>query len=288
MNIRTGSDAAGAVAFLLALLLVAIDAPACTLWGAAGADASGGTILSKNRDWAPDHTQVLKMRRGAGGYGFFGLYAVGNDAEGIKAGVNEKGLSVVTASAGSIPRATRDHQPGKRGIISETLAAFATCDEILAKKDEIFPHARAMIVMIADGRKVLVAEIGLEGKYVLWTVENGTIARTNHFLDDSLADFNIRIGVTSPARLERITELLKSAPRPLTIDAFAAMSRDRGSGAGRGAIWRTGNTSPTLASWIMETPERGAPRLRVVLANPGQPEEPRAFVLDERFWRETK
>ena len=27
---------------------------ACTLWGAAGSEASGGTIVSKNRDWKPD------------------------------------------------------------------------------------------------------------------------------------------------------------------------------------------------------------------------------------------
>jgi len=42
---------------------------ACTLWAAAGEDASGGTIISKNRDWKPDHTQVLKMHRDRKVYG---------------------------------------------------------------------------------------------------------------------------------------------------------------------------------------------------------------------------
>ncbi len=128
---------------------------ACTLWGAAGSDASGGTIISKNRDWAPDHTQVLKLRRSTKGYSHFGLYAVGGTEPGIKAGVNEKGLTVITASASS-------------------------------------------------------------------------------------------------------------------------------------SLWRTGKNSRTLASWIVETPAQGAPKLRVVIANPEQKEETHVLVLDQRFWRETK
>ncbi|HOS76345.1 MAG TPA: carcinine hydrolase/isopenicillin-N N-acyltransferase family protein [Verrucomicrobiota bacterium] len=73
---------------------------ACTLWGAAGVDAGGGTIISKNRDWKPDHVQVLKMQRPTNGYAYFGLYAEGDDAPGIKEGINEKGLTVLAEKAG--------------------------------------------------------------------------------------------------------------------------------------------------------------------------------------------
>jgi len=51
------------VAFFFLLQIGAADVGACTLWGEAGKDANGGTIISKNRDWEPDHTQVLKIHR---------------------------------------------------------------------------------------------------------------------------------------------------------------------------------------------------------------------------------
>jgi hypothetical protein len=41
-----------------------------------------------------------------------------------------------------------------------------------------------------------------------------------------------------------------------------------------------------LSSWIVETPAAGAPKLRVALANPGEPETTNTFILDERFWKE--
>lgn len=259
---------------------------ACTLWAAAGSDASGGTILAKNRDWAPDHTQVLKMHHGKG-YAYFGLYAEGGNEPGIKCGVNEHGLSVVTASASSIPKDRRASQPGKHGIISAILSGCANCDEVLAKKDSIFPSSRTMFVMISDRRKIVLVEVGLDGKYALKTAESGVVVHTNHFLEPALAEFNIRIGTSSATRLGRIGDLLKSSARPCRLDAMATISRDQHDGPDN-SLWRTGSKERTMASWIIETPPQGAPKLRVVLANPGQKEETNTLVLDERFWRSTK
>ena len=56
------------------------------------------------------------MHRDRKGYAYFGLYAEGNDEPGLKEGVNERGLTVITATAGTIPKATRDAQPGKGGL----------------------------------------------------------------------------------------------------------------------------------------------------------------------------
>ena len=84
---------------LIAILICALSpmpALACTLWGAAGAAANGGTLISKNRDWAPDHHQVLKKVHPKKGWAYFGLYAEGNGDAGLKAGVNEKGLTIVS------------------------------------------------------------------------------------------------------------------------------------------------------------------------------------------------
>ena len=84
---------------LLCAVLLPIQVLACTLWGAAGDDAAGGTLMAKNRDWKPDHRQLLKAVRPQAGHAYFGLYAEGNDAQGLKAGVNDQGLSVIVASA---------------------------------------------------------------------------------------------------------------------------------------------------------------------------------------------
>lgn len=276
------------VAAVLAILLApADDLHACTLWGAAGSDVSGGTIISKNRDWAPDHTQVLKMHRSAKGYGYFGLYAVDGTEPGIKAGVNQKGLTVISATAGSIPKDRRANQPGKHGVISTLLSGCASCDEVLAKRDTLFPTARTMFLMISDRRRILLVEVGLDGKYALKTVESGFVVHTNHFLEQALAEFNVKIGPSSTTRLARIGDLMQTSPRPYRLESLAAMSKDQHDGPDR-SLWRTGSRERTLASWIVQTPAQGAPTLRVVIANPGQQEETHELVLDEKFWRETK
>jgi len=277
---RGGVALCGLVAFALS----AGNLSACTLWGVAGTNAAGGTLISKNRDWKPDHTQALKMQRDGKGYAYFGLYAVDGAAPGIKAGVNEKGLTVIAASASSIPKSRLDKQPGKHGVIGALLAGCASCDEVLAKKETLFPNARAMFLMISDHRKILVVEVGLEGKYALKSVTSGPVFHTNHFLEETLAEFNAKVGASSATRLDRVAQLLKAAPQPHTIESFAAISRDRHDGPDN-SLWRTGQNTRTLASWIVETPLQGAPKLRVVIANPGQPEETQTFVLDQAFFQ---
>ena len=274
------------LACLAAAGLAACRLDACTLWGAVVTNAPGGTFLSKNRDWKPDHAQELKLQRPENGYAYFGLYAVGGTEPGIKAGVNEKGLTVVTASASCIPASKKGRQPGKHGVISRLLSGCASCDEVLAKKDAVFSQARTMFVMISDREKILVAEIGLEGKFSVKVVDRGFAAHTNHFLEPELAAFNLAASAGSAVRLKRITRLLETAGQPCSVEAFATFSRDRNDGPDN-SLWRTGNgtSTRTLASWIVETPAAGAPKLRVVLADPGQPEETHTFVLDQAFWR---
>ena len=182
---------------------------ACTLWGAAGVDAGGGTIISKNRDWKPDHVQVLKMQRPTNGYAYFGLYAEGNDAPGIKEGINEKGLTVVTASAGTIPKQTREAQPGKGSLISTLLANCANCDEVLAQQDKLFSQRRPTFVMIADRKQILMLEVGLQGRYSMRAVKTGTVVHANHYLDETMQKFNLKTNRSSCVRVKRIADLLR-------------------------------------------------------------------------------
>lgn len=261
---------------------------ACTLWGVAGKDASGGTIVAKNRDWKPDNIQVLKMRRDGKGYAYFGLYAEGNDDPGLKQGVNEKGLAVMTASASSIPKATREAQSGKGGLMSTLLTHYATCDEVLADQKKLLSDRKPEFLLISDRTKIITLEVGLQGRFAVKVTDSGAAAHSNHYLEDSMADFNKQISASSETRVRRIAELLKTSSKPCDTASFAVMSKDQHDGANN-SLWRTGNTgSRTLSSWILETPAQGAPKLRVLLANPGQPEETNQFILDEKFWTENR
>lgn len=272
---------------MLLALIVPPQLRACTLWGAAGKEAGGGTIVSKNRDWKPDHTQVLKMKRNGKGYAYFGLYAEGNDAPGMKQGVNENGLAVMTATAGAIPKKTREEQMGKGGLMSILLTDYATCDEVLADQEKLFTDRKPVFLLISDRKKIIVLEVGLGGRYAVKVVESGSVAHSNHYLEKSMSEFNLSTSSSSTTRVGRISELLKTAAGPCDTECFASMSKDQHDGENN-SLWRTGKTgSRTLSSWILETPAQGAPKLRVLIANPGKPEETHHFVLDETFWKGT-
>ena len=93
-----------------ALLWFLIQSPcqACTLWGAAGTSIEGGgTLVAKNRDWAPDHFQELAVLQPAAGYWALALKAIGGEEPGVKAGVNDKGLVIVSATGNSTSRSSR-------------------------------------------------------------------------------------------------------------------------------------------------------------------------------------
>jgi len=275
--------------FLWTIIQASVSLDACTLWGAAGTNASGGTIVIKNRDWKPDHRQVLKMKRPNKGYAYFGICTVyeGTSTEGLAAGVNEKGLTAFTAAASAIPSSMWKDAPVKRSFTTGLLTDYASCDEILAKKDAIFSALRPAFIMIADRKKILMVEVGLKGKYAVKTVENDVVVHANHFHDESLAEFNIKVSESSLKRFERITHLMKTTPRPFTTESFAVMSKDQNDGPDN-SLWRTGKIARTLASWIVESPARGAQKLRVVIVNPGQEEQTHTFVLDDKFWKETQ
>jgi len=265
---------------------LAMPAGACTLWASAGSqDAAGGTLLSKNRDWAPGQHQVLEYRHPNHGIAYFGLYAIDGRARGIKSGVNRQGLSAVTASASSIPSRLRASQPGKHGILSRILAHYGSVDELAAHADGIFSQSRAMFLMVSDRHKVLVAEIGLHGRYAYKVLDRGATAHTNYYLDRALAEFNIKVGRSSATRYRRVSQLLSDAPRPYTLDSYVAISRDRRDGPDD-SLWRTGRKEATLASWIIQSPAQGSQTLRVVLDNPGAPEVVRTYTLNEAFWAE--
>jgi hypothetical protein len=226
---------------------------------------------------------VLRVVRPPAGFSYLGLFAEGNQDPGLKAGVNQRGLSIVSASS-NISRADRAWQPGKHGVMARILATYDSIEALAADADRVFAQARAGFFLAADRRRVLVAEVGLDGAHHVEVSEAGTAAHTNHYLDPQLAArFNARIGTSSATRLARIRQLLAEGG-PYSLERFAGISRDHHDGPDD-SLWRDGREW-TLASWIVAAPPAGAPKLRVVVANPGQPEATRDFTLDEAFWKQ--
>ena len=274
--------------FLLTLAACPVDpASSCTLWTAIGSDEQAGRVafLAKNRDWTPDHRQELRLVRSDKGHDYLGLLAVGGAEPGLKAGINRQGLSIVSASASSIPRRQRAIAPGERGLMRRLLASCASVDE-LRQAGHLFARARPMFLLAADSRQALVVEIGRNGEYRLDAPHGEFSAHTNHFLNPELAGNNSRIGSSSKQRLATITRLLSSAPRPMSLADMVAMSEDRTHGPDN-SLLRTGtHTSDerTLATWIVALPVHGAPVLYVKLRNPGDEERAATFHLDQAFW----
>ena len=279
------------IAVLISIVaLVLASAPAavaCTLWGAAGEKVEGGgTLIAKNRDWTPTQVQDLRRVVPRDGFRYLGLYASDEEGTGLKAGINEKGLVVVTATASVVPGEKRSN-PSKPTISSsEILKTCSTVEEVIQKLDR-FTHAAYYLV--ADRSKVAVIEVGPGGKATARVTENGTIAQTNHYLAKELRVLNRKVSDSSRHRYNRIRELLSREPDGYTLDDFVAFSEDRDAGPDN-SISRTGGTptrTRTLATWIIENPANGNPSLYLKVANPNEPQKTVRLSLDENFWRGT-
>lgn len=243
---------------------------ACTLWAAAGqAVSGGGTLLVKNRDWYPNHEQVLRLVRPKEGYAYFGLYADNKKYSGFKAGINEKGLVIVSASASSIPRKTRMNMTYTGAVIRHVLSHCATAEEAAVYLKTV---RGPQFLMFADRQHVGSAEISPSGDNSISIVENGTLAHTNHYHAPGLLKYNVLPGKSSHARYTRISDLLWETHRPYHLEDFLAMADDHVMGPDN-SIFRTGSTKKseaTIATWAVSIPKEGSPILSVRILNPGK------------------
>jgi hypothetical protein len=262
-----------------------MKAGACTLFAAAGeAVYGGGTLVAKNRDWRPDHTQVLKLVAPKAGHRYFGLFAEGNDEPGLKAGINDQGLVVVAATS-SIPTKARRAMPATRGLLTKLLAGSATVDEGLRHGDW-FVGPRYLL--IADRTKVASIEIAPEGRYRIVATDRSVLSHTNHYVAPDLADHNPKkISPSSLERYRRVEELLGQKGQ-FDLDDFIRISEDRASGPDN-SLWRDGSRpagTRTLAAWIVHLPATGDPWIYVKIANPSQPPAVHRLSFGEAFKRD--
>ncbi|MBU4566325.1 MAG: C45 family peptidase [Proteobacteria bacterium] len=273
------------LAALLALaLLGAAPAGACTLWAAVGSQvAGGGTLAAKNRDWNPASIGRLERVRPAQGMAYLALMALGKKGWGVRAGVNQAGLTVLSASASAVPKQARGGPPG---VSRRLLAGYSSVRAVLEHK-QMFDGLGPRFYLLADARQIAVVEIAPGGAVKIASTRDGLLTHTNHYLSPEFAAFNQRPALSSHARLARVDALTAALKRPLTLDMFREISEDRGNGPDN-SLWRTGSKpkgARTLASFLVRLPPAGAPEVWAVLANPGQAEQRVKLILDENFWR---
>ena len=272
------------VLFLLLQTICPTSAQACTAWAVAGGRAlHGGTILAKNRDWKPQRNE-LQFVAPPGGFRYVALVAISAGGKRrVVAGVNEKGLAVVSLTAGSVPE--KDRRIGSGGLNEKILASFDSVDAVAKRKDLLSGH-RPAFLMLADAATIAAIEIAPRGAVAVHMAENGTLCHTNHYLDARLLWANSKIGKSSDKRLHRIQQLLADHPTPLTLEDFIVFSDDRHDGPDE-SIWRTGGTpekTRTLAGWIIAVPREGAPTLYLKTANPEEKEKTYRLKLDRASW----
>jgi isopenicillin-N N-acyltransferase like protein len=245
---------------------------ACTLWGATGqAVAGGGTLIAKNRDWAPDQHHELHIVRPQNGYSSLVLVAVGGGEPGIKAGVNEKGLVIVSASASQIAIAERKKYKQKPNLMSRFLSECASVDEVL---NRIGLLRRPVFYMLGDARELAVVEVSPDGSRSTKRTASGTLQHTNHYCAIESPAIQSKPSRSSLQRLARIEEFLKWDTRPHQLEDFIRFSEDKGAGPDN-SIWRTGSSpakARTLATWLVAVRPSGSPQLHLKTADPGQPE----------------
>ena len=250
---------------------------ACTLWAGAGDSiAGGGTIISKNRDWRPDHQQEIRLIS-TGQYRFISLYAVGNDAYGTKQGINEKGLCIVSAAA---PKALRNGE--KQGNMLNLRTLLASYDSVETAINElqagIWTHSPDYL-MLADGKEIACVEFGINGSFaILSRVSAGTVFHTNHYISPEFAELNPEKYANNQARYAQIKEFL-APPKSFSVEDFRQYSLDP-------VLWREGTTpvsTRTLSSWIVREYPDGTGTLYLRMANPGKPVKECEFALSELF-----
>ncbi|MFZ5426872.1 MAG: C45 family autoproteolytic acyltransferase/hydrolase [Thermodesulfobacteriota bacterium] len=271
-----------ALLFLILLLLLPQASPACTLWSAAGDAAGGGTLLAKNRDYAPSSKGRLALVRPLEGYAYLGYYGLIKGRERLVAGVNEAGLAMVSAAAGSVAREERRKPSRAKLLMDMTLTFMRSVDEALEKVD--FAGHSPVIYMLSDGAKTAWVEVGPGGKVTTRATGAGTLAHANHFLHPDLAWANETAGQSSAARLARIRELL--AGGPFSLSDFERFGNDRSAGPDN-SIMRDGSTpksTRTLARFLVRTlPGKPTEALVTGYDDPSAPWTVR-LTLDAGFW----
>jgi len=256
----------------LAFFIQAPQVLACTAWAAIGPGPDGDVLIAKIRDEDPEQTQEIKAFHPKDGHAYFGLVGIKDGNRRFVAGINEKGLSIVSLNASSVPEEERT-QGGGPGVGSMGQRVLRTCSdlaEVEARAKELFSGSRPRFYLLADRTRAAWLEIAPGGRFKLNPVAAGVTAHTNHYLAPAFEADNVKRTSSSRARLARIDELLAAHACPFSLEEFKRFSRDRQAGPDN-SLFRTGAKTRTIAVFLARIPKNGAPPfVSIELFTPGQ------------------
>jgi hypothetical protein len=192
----------------------------------------------------------------------------------------------VAAEASSLAKPLRDAEVSQHPLITTLMRQYHNLDEVAADADKLFKGVKPVFLLLADSKGLMQVEIGQGGRYAMTRSQRGTMAHTNHYGDTSLIDGEQRIGKSSATRLARVQSLLATAAGPHTLDEFGRISADQHDGP-NDSLWRDGREH-TLAGWQIALLAGGAPKLHLVLANPGKAKQGVDWTLDAAFWSQAE
>lgn len=219
------------------------SAQPCTLYAATGEGyvQGGGTLLTKVRDERMT-SQEVEIVRPKEGFSYLGLFT--GKKHRFNMGINEKGFTIVTSQAGSVPKAIREESSKKSGKSrfkgQEYLVQHcATVDEALKQIDKLI--AGPANFLMADPHKIALVEVYPNGDYEIEVKEKGVLSHTNHYVKDKGLEFNQRQSKSSKTRYNRINQLLSETKKSFNLDSFIAFSEDRNAGPDN-SIFRQGSS----------------------------------------------
>ena len=256
------------VIFLAFFLIFKINMGfSCTLFAAAGNTVRhNGVIIVKNRDWKPDHFQMIKIIKKKNRLSYIGLFAKGGRVPGLKAGVNEKGLVVITATAGVLPRKIRLKKPRTKKLISKLLQ----CADLNCAIEKVKKMRGPRFILIADVNGIAKVSMSPEKNPIIQRINNGYLTSANHYVNPRFVKYNQKKHKSSLKRYKRINELFQKSSKPLSTGDFIFFSNDQNNGR-HNSIYRRGSRrkrTRTLSTFLVDIASHNEIYLWVKLMNP--------------------
>ena len=215
---------------ILTLFLSAADSHACTLWAYCKKTPDGTeTYIGKVRDSVPNHTEEVRLIETPNSFSYHGIFAVGESIEftynPLKGGTNEKGLTVIYSTAGTIPMDLRYKAENNRDLIHTILSQYSSIDDVL-KNTKLFIGPK--IILLADQNEIAKIEVGLGGEVSIQRKNNGFLIATNHY-SELLNQNLLTIDPGSQKRFKDVHDILnKSFDHETNSKIINAVNRKTG------------------------------------------------------------
>lgn len=228
----------------------------CTAFGVWGeATVQGHLLCGRNFDWEADpvfdEDRMVILCEPDEGIPFVSLAWAG--MAGCVSGLNRAGISITVNGAPSeLPADAATPTCLVAREVLQHAHDLAEAEEIIRQR-KVFVSAMFLVGSRADGRFVVVEKTPRAMAVREPGTQEASLVCANHYLTAEFRDTPINEAYkrsdTSLSRFDRLTELLKEAPKPLDAPACAAMLRDRrlagGQFAGNG---HRGTLNPLIAT----------------------------------------